>query len=325
MSDKKVVLYCETVPEGFQQLVCDLCPPEFDLRFLFPKPGFPKGEIEDADYILASIYKINRSVIDRASKVRLIHCPATGVNHIDLDYAREKGIYVCNSAGLNASTTAEMTIALMLCCLRRICLVDRRVKQGEWHSWTWRHDSYELLGKTVGVIGGGAVGREVMKRLAGWGVKIIYSDPYRMSEENEKALNATYVDQDTLLREADVVSLHCPLLPSTRGMIGREQFKMMKKNAIIVNEARGAVIDNDALTEALQNGEIWGAAIDCWEHEPLDPNDPLVKMDKVITTSHLGAVARECAERCFSLAFDNILAMEHSQKLRNIVNGMQQA
>ncbi len=322
MNDRKKILYCETVPEGFQQLVADLCPSEFDLRFLFPKGDFPKGEIEDADYILSSIYKIDKAVIDRAKNVKLIHCPATGINHIDLQYAREKGIYVCNSAGLNASTTAEMTIALILCCLRRICLVDGRVKKGEWHSWTWRHDSYELLGKTVGIIGGGAVGREVMQRLKGWGVKIVYSDPYRMPEELEKALDAAYVDQDTLLRQSDIVCLHCPLLPSTRGMIGREQFKIMKKNAIIVNEARGAVIDNDALTEALQNDEIWGAAIDCWEHEPLDPSDPLVRMNKVITTSHLGAVARECAERCFALAFENIRAMETGGKPRNIVNGL---
>ena len=123
-----------------------------------------------------------------------------------------------------------------------------------------------------------------MQRLQGWDCKLIYSDPYRMPEEMEKKLNCEYVSLETLLRESDVVSLHCPLTEQTRGMIGKEQLAMMKPNAIIVNEARGAVIDDKALVEALQNGTIWGAAIDTWEKEPLDPNDPLVKMEKVITT-----------------------------------------
>lgn len=324
MAGKKVILYCETVPEGFQKLINDLCPDEFELRFLFPKGDYPLGKIEEADYILASIYKINKEVLDEAKKVKLVHCPATGVNHIDLQYAKEKGIYVCNSAGLNASTTAEMTIALMQCAMRRICRVDAGVKNGEWHSWTWRHDMYELLGKTIGFIGGGNVAKQVMQRLQGWGVNIIYSDPYRMPLETEEKLHAHYVDQDTLLRESDVVSLHCPLTPTTRGMINKDAFCKMKRSAIIVNEARGPVIDHDDLVEALQTGEIWGAAIDTWWSEPIDINDPLLKMEKVITTSHLGAASRECAERCFKLGFDNISAMEHGEKLINIVNGLEQ-
>ncbi len=321
MSDK-VILYCETIPEPLRQIIIDLAPPGFDLRFMIPGTPGKTGTIEEADYIIASIFKVTKEVIDRAKKCRFMACPGAGVNNFDGDYAREKGIYVTNAPGLNAVTTAEMTIALMMCCLRRICLVDRRVKQGEWHSWTWRHDSYELLGKTVGIVGGGAIGKEVMRRLHAFGVKLLYTDPYRMPEELEKELHTTYVDLDTLLKESDIVSLHCPLLPSTKGLIGREQFKLMKKNAIIVNEARGAVIDNDALVEALQNEQIWGAAIDCWEYEPLDPNDPLVKMEKVTTTSHLGAVSRECVERVFTSVFENIVRVENGERPMNITNGL---
>ncbi|MEG1758443.1 MAG: NAD(P)-dependent oxidoreductase [Oscillospiraceae bacterium] len=318
-----VVLYCEKLPtEGMETLIMELCPPELDLRFLFPVVNGKQGDFESADYIMASIYKIGKESIDLAKNLKLIHCPATGINHIDLQYAKEKGIPVCNSAGENASTTAEMTIALMLACYRRLSMIDSRVKKGEWHSWTWRHDSYELRDKTVGVVGGGTVGREVMKRLQGWDVSIIYSDPYRMPLEKEKELHATYVDMDTLLRESDIVSLHCPLTAGTRGMIGAEQFKIMKKTAIIVNEARGAVIDEDALVEALRSETIWGAAIDTWEHEPLDPEEPLVKLEKVITTSHLGAATRETVVRCFTVGYDNILSNMHGGKLRNIVNGL---
>lgn len=316
-----VVLYCEKLPtEGMESLIIELCPAELELRFLHPVKNGKKGDFEDANYILASICKIDKAVIDRAKNLKFIHVPATGYNHVDIAYAREKGISVCNSAGENATTTAEFTIALMLACMRRLSQIDMLCKKGEWHSWTWRHDQYELRDKTIGVIGGGAIGREVMKRLQGWDCKLIYSDPYRMPLEMEQKLGCEYVEQDALLRESDVVCLHCPLTEHTRAMIGAEQFKMMMKNAIIVNESRGAVIDNDALAEALENGEIWGAAIDTWEKEPLDPNDPLVKMEKVITTSHLGAATRETVIRCFSIGYNNILREINGAGLINIVN-----
>ena len=175
-------------------------------------------------------------------------------------------------------------------------------------------------GKTVGIVGGGAIGRMVMQRLQGWDCKLIYSDPYRMPEEMEKKLNCEYVSLETLLRESDVVSLHCPLTEQTRGMIGKEQLAMMKPNAIIVNEARGAVIDDAALVEALRTGEIWGAALDVWEKEPLDPEDPLCKFEKVITTSHLGAATRETVIRCFSIGYNNILRAMNGEELVNRVN-----
>ena len=124
----------------------------------------------------------------------------------------------------------------------------------------------------------------------------------------------------SLLEQSDVVSLHCPLTAQTRGMMGKEQFKLMKKNAIVVNEARGAVIDDAALVEALETGEILGAALDVWEKEPLDPNDPLCKFEKVITTSHLGAATRETAIRCFSIGYENIMNDINNKPLINIVD-----
>ena len=314
---ENVVLYCEKLPtEGMETLIMELCPPELDLRFLYPVKNGKKGDFEDANYILASICKIGKAEIDRAKGLKLIHVPATGYNHVDLEYAKSKGIPVCNSAGENATTTAEFTIALMLACMRRLSQIDHLVKKGEWHSWTWRHDQYELRGKTVGIVGGGAIGKGVMQRLQGWECTLIYSDPYRMPIEKEQELHCEYVDLDTLLERSDVVSLHCPLTNETRGMMGAEQFKKMKKNAIIVNEARGAVIDDAALVEALRTGEIWGAALDVWEKEPLDPEDPLCKFEKVITTSHLGAATRETVIRCFSIGYNNILRLtaEHLRR-----------
>ena len=217
-----IVLYCEKLPtEGMETLISELCPPELDLRFLYPVKNGKKGDFEDADYILASIHKIGKDEIDRAKNLKLIHVPATGYNHVDLKYAREKGIPVCNSNGENASTTAEFTIALMLACMRRLSMIDARCKKGEWHSWTWRHDQYELRDKVIGIVGGGNIGRMVLKRLQGWDCrKFLYFDPYPMPRELEEELHCERVDLETLLRESDVVSLHCPLTEQTRGLIG---------------------------------------------------------------------------------------------------------
>lgn len=316
-----VVLYCEKLPtEGMETLIMELCPPELDLRFLYPVKNGKKGDFKDANYILASIRKIGKEEIDSAAGLKLIHVPATGYNHVDIAYANSKGIPVCNSRGENATTTAEFTIALMLACMRRLSQIDSLVKKGEWHSWTWRHDQYELRGKTVGIVGGGAIGKEVMKRLQGWDCRLIYSDPFRMPIELEQKYDCEYVSFESLLEQSDVVSLHCPLTAQTRGMMGKEQFKLMKKNAIVVNEARGAVIDDAALVEALETGEIWGAALDVWEKEPLDPNDPLCKFEKVITTSHLGAATRETVIRCFSIGYENIMNDINNKQLINIVD-----
>lgn len=321
MSNKEKVLYTEKAPNDFLKLLSDLCPPEFELVFLYPGTVGKRGAIEDAEYILPPVYHMTREEIDKATKVKLIHAPCTGVNYIDLDYAREKKIPVCNSPGGNAVTTAEMSVALMLCTLRRICLVDRRVKMGEWHTWTWRHDSYELYEKTVGIIGAGTIGREVMQRLQGFGVRIIYSDPYRMPDELEKKYAAKYVDMDTLLKESDVVSLNCPLTPQTEGLISERELTMMKPSAIIVNESRGKVIDHDALVMALKEGEIWGAGLDCWWSEPIPKNDPLLQMDNVVTTSHIGGAAYESVIRVFAPAFENVQRVSRGETPLNIVNG----
>lgn len=141
-----------------------------------------------------------------------------------------------------------------------------------------------------------------------------------MPIELEQKYDCEYVSFESLLEQSDVVSLHCPLTAQTRGMMGKEQFKLMKKNAIVVNEARGAVIDDAALVEALETGEIWGAALDVWEKEPLDPNDPLCKFEKVITTSHLGAATRETVIRCFSIGYENIMNDINNKPLINIVD-----
>ncbi len=181
----------------------------------YPVKNGKKGDFEDADYILASIHKIGKDEMDRAKNLKLIHVPATGYNHVDLEYAKQKGIPVCNSNGENATTTAEFTIALMLACMRRLSMIDRRCKQGEWHSWTWRHDSYELRDKVIGIVGGGNIGRMVLQRLQGWECKdFLYYDPYPMPKELEEKLHCRRVDPRL---PAARVRRRLPALPADQG------------------------------------------------------------------------------------------------------------
>lgn len=316
-----IILYMDKHTEGMERVLLDICPPELDLRFQYPCIG-KAGTVEEADFIISTVVPVTREMMDRAPNLKLLQQAGAGYNHFDIKAAAEKGIYVANAPGENASTTAEMAIALMLACYRRLSMVDRRVKQGEWHTFTWRHDSYELRGKTVGIVGSGACGRNVMKRLAGWDLNIIYYDPYRLSSELEEAYEARYVDLDTLFRESDIVSLHCPLTDETRGLVNKERLSVMKPGAIIINEARGAVINEPDLIEALENNVIWGAGLDCWEQEPINPDNPLLKMEKVVTTSHLGASTRETMERCFGKAFDNAVRILHGERPVSVVNGL---
>lgn len=320
MSDN-VLVYLDKHTEGMERVFLDICPKEIDLRFQYPMVG-KKGSIEEANYILATVHPVTREMMDSAPGLKLVGMPGAGFNHIDVKAAAEKGIYVINASGQNSTTTAEMTICLMLACYRRLCMVDRRVKKGEWHTFTYRHDSYELRGKTIGIVGAGVCGRDVMQRLQGWDVNIIYSDPFPMKPEFEEKFHAKRVDMETLFREADIVSLHCPLTDSTRGLVNKHYLSLMKPRAIIVNEARGAVVNEPDLIEALQNETIWGAGLDCWEKEPLDPESPLLNMEKVITTSHLGGSTREAMERCFGMCFDNVLRVMNGERPNNIVNGL---
>lgn len=319
--DKRIVVFAGAHTEPMEQLMVEVCDPSLDLRFT--EPHFAKkGEISDAEVLIVSGKKITAELMDSAPNLKMVENAGTAFSNIDLEAAKERSIFACNCPNLNATTTAEMTIALMTACYRRIPMVDRRVKAGEWHKYTYRHDSYELYEKTIGIIGAGIIGKMVMERLQGWGVKIIYSDPYRMTPEMEEKLKAEYVDLDTLFREADVVSINCPLTPSTRGMVNREKLSLMKKTAIIVNEGRGAIINLDDLVWALENEVIWGAAIDVWEPEPADPNSPLLKMEKVITTSHLGGSTREALVRVYTEALDNAARLFNEGRPRNVQNGL---
>lgn len=278
-------------------------------------PGEIAGRLREANVAISNKAPISAETLAQCPDLKLILVTATGTNNVALAAARERGIAVANCQGYGTASVAQHAILLLLALATRLPDYQAAVRAGRWQQSTQfcllDFPIVELEGKTLGLLGHGELGGAVARLAEAFGMRVLLGQlPGRPPRADRLAL-------DELLPQVDAISLHCPLTEQTRGMIGKEQLAMMKPNAIIVNEARGAVIDDKALVEALQNGTIWGAAIDTWEKEPLDPNDPLVKMEKVITTSHLGAATRETVIRCFSIGYQNILRQIHGEELVN--------
>ena len=206
------------------------------------------------------------------------------------------------------------------------------MKKGEWHSWTWRHDQYELRGKTVGIVGGGAIGKGVMQRLQGWECTLIYSDPYRMPIEKEQELHCEYVDLDTLLERSDVVSLHCPLMDSTYHMINRESIKKMKDGVILVNTSRGGLVKTADLIEGIRARKFFAVGLDVYEEEKKnvfeDRSDEimetsitarLLSFPNVIITSHQGFFTYEALDAISETTLNNAMAFTKGERTGNEV------
>ena len=294
-------LYLDTLNEHMEKMILDMCPEDVELRFLNPTIG-QKGELKDADVLIVTTYKTTKDIIAAAPNVKLIQRTGVGVDMVDVAYAKEKNIPISICKGFNSTSVAELAILDMLALYRHIIDLDNKGKQKEWHTMTYRHDSYEIVGKTVGVVGGGTIGKEVIKRLNAFDANIIYYDVFPMAEEDEKRLNCRRVSLDELLESSDIITLHAPLLDSTSGMIGREQLAKMKSNAILENTARGALVDADALVEALREKKIWGVAFDVFE-----PGEPLfgVGLPNLIVTPHVGAATYDNYYRGYKLCLEN--------------------
>ena len=191
-----------------------------------------------------------------------------------------------------------------------------------WEDWTYRHDSFEIAGKTVGILGAGAIGRNVIRRVKAFDAKVIYYDVYRMSDEQEQQLGASFVDFDTLIKTADIISIHMPLLPETRGMIGEKQFDAMKRNAVLINTARGPIVDQDALYNALERHTIAGAASDVYEKMPAASDTPLFRLGSdvnFIAMPHIGAATYDTYDRVFRLCLENVRRLSCGEEALHLI------
>jgi glyoxylate reductase len=232
---------------------------------------------------------IDREVIDRAPRLKIIANCAVGYNNIDIDYARQKGILVTNTPGVLTESTAELTIALILAVLRRIPQAERFTRDKKFKGWAldlWL--GKDLAGAKLGIVGFGRIGRAVARRALAFHAEILYFDPQRTSPDIEMFYRATYLPLDDLLRTADIVTIHAGLTPQTRHLISRERLALMKTDAVLVNVARGPIVDENALADALAAGTLWGAGLDVYEREP-EIEEKLFSLDNVILLPHIGS------------------------------------
>ena len=255
-----------------------------------PKEDLPK-HVGDLDaLIVRSSTKVRRDIIDAAKNLKVIGRAGVGLDNVDVEYARSKGIEVVNTPGATSISVAELTIGLILAVMRKIAYADREMRKGAWPKKKCK--GIEMYGKTLGIVGIGRIGREVAKRAKAFGMRVIYYDIYRPGEEVERELGVEYRDLEALLAEADVVSLHLPLTPETKHLINADRIAKMKDGAILVNAARGGIVDEDALYDALKSGKLYGAALDVYENGPLRESK-LFELDNVVLTPHIGAQAKE--------------------------------
>jgi len=270
--------------------------------------------IEDVDGIIVGLDPLNASVLSKAKRLKAISKYGVGVNNIDLEYASKRGILVANTPGANSLAVAELTIGLMFAVARRICLSDRNIRQGRWQ----QYPGLQVKGKVMGLIGTGQIGRDTAELARGLGMQVICCDIHP-DDEWAASIGARYVTLQEIITDADYISIHVPLTEDTRCMISKKELWQMKPSAVLINTARGGIVDEQALFEALKEGRIAGAGLDVFEAEPLT-NSRVVELDNVVLTSHIGAHTREAVENMGRLAAANLLAMLRGEIPKYIVN-----
>lgn len=278
-------------------------------------------KVADCDAIV-TVYgnKLENSVIDAAPKLKMIANFGAGYDNIDMDYANKKGIVVTNSPDPVTEPTAELAMGLMISVARRMGEMNTILKTKEALQWgVMRNLSTTLVGKKIGIIGMGAIGKAIARRAVASGMSVVYHNRNRVSDKDESALGASYVLLDELLQTADVVSLNMPLTADTKKMISTKQLKQMKTSAFLINTARGPVVDEQALISALKNKEIAGAGLDVFEDEPNIPAE-LREMKNVVLMPHLGTATYETRGEMSLLVAQNIKLFFNGQTPPNKVN-----
>ena len=270
-----------------------------------------ESEWRSADILVSTFdYKVPREMIEAMPNLRMIANFGAGFNNIDLDACRERGIRVTNTPQPVIEPTAELAFALMIDIARRVSEFDRAIRNGSGQPMAVMNNlSHSLYGKTLGIIGMGRIGQALARRAQASGMKIIYHNRHKLSDEIEHQYDATYVDLQTLLQDSDYVSLNLPYTPEVHHLIGKPELGMMKRTAYLINTARGAHVDEAALVEALKNGIIAGAALDVYEHEPAISSE-LLSLPNVVLSPHTGTGTWEGRIAMCENVTDNILAFE---------------
>ena len=313
------------------QLLLSVDPVLQNLDLKFMPPGSPEDEAieatRDTEIILGDYThrtKINRRMIESAEGLKFIQQIAVGIEIIDIEAARERGIPVANIAGFNSIGLAEHAMMLILSLLKKTPIMHAETSRCNWLQVqvVGQGSAWELSSRTLGIVGMGSSGTELAKRVRAFTPSILYHKRNRLGAAEEASLGLKYASFDELLRDSDVISIHVPLTDETRGLFGRETIAKMKKNAILVNVARGEIVDAQALADAIKEGRLAGAGIDVFYPEPIKPDSPLIGLPNVILTPHIAGATAECARRGVIYLGRNVARYLKGEKPINIVNGL---
>jgi phosphoglycerate dehydrogenase-like enzyme len=286
------VLYMGRHPQSHREVTLLEQPPGFEAMWIETGEAEElRSKLAEADFIVTG--RITAEQIAAAPKLKMLQMGGVGYEHIDVEAAQARGIPVSITPEGTCEGVAEHTVMMMLALYKHLAEAHNALKQGEWVHSRLRPICLMLGGKRIGIVGLGRIGREVAKRLQGWGAELVYHDIYRQSPEVEEELGVRYLDLDELLRTADIITLHVFLSEASRHMIGDAQFAMMKPSAILINTSRGEVVDEDAMYHALRDRRIQGAGIDAWREEPTAPDNPILKLDNVLVTPHMATANRD--------------------------------
>lgn len=269
-----VATICDSVPTGWTVTVTDA--PTEDARAV---------ALAKADVAFVMATPMPRSLLERAPQLRFIQKLGAGIDRIDKTYCAEAGIGLARLYAGNSILLAEHSVLLMLAACRQLPRLDRGTSSGEWDKEVSRGVNRQIHGKTVGLVGFGAIGRQVARLLSGFGATILYHDPVRASPNHEVAFDVAYRDLDPLLSESDIVSLHMPLLPETRNLLDARRIRSMKRGSIVINAARGELVDELELVLAMRDGHLFSAAIDTFSTEP-PIGSPLLELETTVVTPH---------------------------------------
>lgn len=316
--DKKKILVTGIVPkEGLRKLM-----DRFDVTYSEDRPfsrDYVLEHLSEYDGWLLMGQKGDKEMIDAGENLQIISLNAVGFDHVDTAYAKEKGIIVSNSPQAVRVPTAEMTFALILAASKRLAFYDSIVRSGEWIDPSeQRYQGLTLQGSTLGIYGMGRIGLTVANFAKAFGMTVVYNDVYRLPEDKEKELGVTYLEFDQLIKTADVITIHAPALPSTIHKFNKDVFAKMKNRSYLINAARGPIVSEEALIEALKEGEIASAGLDVFENEP-QVSEGLRSLDNVIMSPHAGTGTIEGRRTLAEEAADNIIAF-FDGKPQNIVN-----
>lgn len=265
-------------------------------------------EIQQVDGLLCLLTEtIDAELLSYASHLKIISNLAVGYNNIDVKAASQKGIIITNTPGVLTETTADLTFALLMATARRIVEASEYLRSNQWKTWSpMQLTGQDIYGSTIGIIGMGRIGQAVARRARGFGMNILYYSRTRKTNLEEE-LGLGYCDLDKLLIHSDFVSILIPYSPEVHHMIGARELKMMKNSSILINTARGGIVDEKALYEALKDGEIWAAGLDVFEKEPLEQSSPLLSLPNVVTLPHIGSASQKTRLKMAELAAENLI------------------